>query len=171
MLGDYPLTSVKPRNGNEKYKIAIIPGDGIGTEVMDATINVLKVLASITDLEFEFKEFQARASHMFGDILSDETAGLVGGLGITPSGNVGDKLAIFEPVHGSAPDIAGQGVANPIASILSSAMMLEWLGEKNAAKRLEDAVITVLEESRVKTPDLGGKNNTIEIDNEIASIL
>jgi 3-isopropylmalate dehydrogenase len=99
-------------------------------------------------------------TNMFGDILSDETAGLVGGLGLAPSGNVGDDKAIFEPVHGSAPDIAGKGVANPIATILSSVMMLDWLGESKAARKVESAVLKVLSEGKVKTPDLGGKNST-----------
>ena len=99
-------------------------------------------------------------TNMFGDILSDEAAGLVGGLGMAPSGNVGDELCIFEPVHGSAPDIAGKGIANPVATILSAAMMLEWLGEGEAADRLEAAVLKVLEEGEVRTPDLGGANTT-----------
>ena len=99
-------------------------------------------------------------TNMFGDILSDETAGLVGGLGMAPSGNVGEDLCIFEPVHGSAPDIAGKGIANPVATILSAAMMLEWLGENEAAAKVENATLRVLEEGKVRTPDLGGNNNT-----------
>jgi len=99
-------------------------------------------------------------TNMFGDILSDEAAGLVGGLGMAPSGNVGDELCIFEPVHGSAPDIAGKGIANPVATILSAAMMLEWLGENEAATKVENATLRVLEEGIIRTPDLGGKNNT-----------
>ena len=99
-------------------------------------------------------------TNMFGDILSDEAAGLVGGLGMAPSGNVGDELCIFEPVHGSAPDIAGKGIANPVATILSAAMMLEWLGENDAAVKVENATLRVLEEGKIRTPDLGGKNNT-----------
>jgi 3-isopropylmalate dehydrogenase len=102
-------------------------------------------------------------TNMFGDILSDEAAGLVGGLGMAPSGNVGDELCIFEPVHGSAPDIAGKGIANPVATILSAAMMLEWLGEKEAADRVEAAVLKVLEEGAVRTPDLGGANTTDDV--------
>lgn len=102
-------------------------------------------------------------TNMFGDILSDEAAGLVGGLGMAPSGNVGDELCIFEPVHGSAPDIAGKGIANPVATILSAVMMLEWLGEKEAADRVEAAVLKVLEEGEVRTPDLGGANTTDDV--------
>jgi 3-isopropylmalate dehydrogenase len=99
-------------------------------------------------------------TNMFGDILSDLAAGMVGGLGMAPSGNVGEELCVFEPVHGSAPDIAGKGIANPVATILSAAMMLEWLGEKEAADRVEAAVLVVLEEGEVRTPDLGGSNTT-----------
>ncbi len=83
-------------------------------------------------------------TNMFGDILSDVTAGLVGGLGMAPSGNVGDDMCIFEPVHGSAPDIAGKGIANPSACILSAAMMLDWLKEEKAADMVEEAVLKVL---------------------------
>jgi 3-isopropylmalate dehydrogenase len=107
-------------------------------------------------------------TNMFGDILSDVTAGLVGGLGMAPSGNVGDNMCIFEPVHGSAPDIAGRGIANPSACILSASMMLEWLKELDAAKMVEDAVIRVLENGKIKTPDLGGENKTIEFAKAIA---
>ncbi len=97
--------------------------------------------------------------NLFGDILSDLTAGLVGGLGIAPSGNIGERAAIFEPVHGSAPDIAGKGIANPTATILSAAMMLEHLGEKETAQRIEAAVDRVLENGP-RTPDLGGRATT-----------
>ena len=110
-------------------------------------------------------------TNMFGDILSDVTAGLVGGLGMAPSGNVGDDICIFEPVHGSAPDIAGKGIANPSACMLSAAMMLEWLGEKDAAKMIEAAVLKVLEEGKVLTPDLKGKATTVEFTAAIAAAL
>ena len=102
-------------------------------------------------------------TNMFGDILSDEAAGLVGGLGLAPSANVGDENAVFEPVHGTAPDIAGKGIANPIATILSASMMLDWLGEEDGARTIEDAVMTVLTEGRTLTPDLGGTASTKEI--------
>jgi len=110
-------------------------------------------------------------TNMFGDILSDVTAGLVGGLGMAPSGNVGDDICIFEPVHGSAPDIAGKGIANPAACILSAAMMLDWLKEEQAADMVEAAVLKVLEEGKVKTPDLGGKNKTTEFAEAVAKAL
>ncbi|MGC9521102.1 MAG: isocitrate/isopropylmalate dehydrogenase family protein, partial [Anaerolineae bacterium] len=92
--------------------------------------------------------------NLFGDIVSDLAAGLVGGLGITPGANIGDDLAVFEPVHGSAPDIAGMDQANPIAAILSGALMLRHLGERDAAARVEAAVAAVVAEGEVATPDL-----------------
>jgi len=107
-------------------------------------------------------------TNMFGDILSDEASALIGGLGLAPAANVGDKYAIFEPVHGSAPKYAGKGVANPCAMILSTAMMLEWLNEREASKLVENAVNEVLKEGKVLTPDLGGMSKTMEIAAEIA---
>lgn len=99
------------------------------------------------------------ATNLFGDILSDLTAGLTGGLGLAPSGNIGEKHAIFESVHGSAPDIAGQGIANPTATVLSAAMMLDHLGESAAAMKIHRAVDELLREGMV-TRDLGGTLDT-----------
>ncbi|MTK64789.1 MAG: isocitrate/isopropylmalate dehydrogenase family protein [Methanobacterium sp.] len=110
-------------------------------------------------------------TNLFGDILSDEGAGLVGGLGIAPSANMGDNNALFEPVHGSAPDIAGKGISNPSAMILSAVMMLNYLGETDQAQKLENALLDVLRYSKVLTPDLGGSSKTIEMANEIRSKL
>lgn len=113
-------------------------------------------------------------TNMFGDILSDEAAQLVGGLGMAPSANIGDKFALFEPVHGSAPDIAGKQLANPVSMILSAKMMLEWFGQhfKNprcsaAAEAIEEAVVKTLSKG-ITTPDLGGKAKTIEVGEAIA---
>ncbi|MEJ2271400.1 MAG: isocitrate/isopropylmalate family dehydrogenase, partial [Candidatus Bathyarchaeota archaeon] len=106
-------------------------------------------------------------SNLFGDILSDESAGLVGGLGLAPSANIGKDYALFEPVHGSAPRLAGRNIANPIAAILASKMMLDYLGEKRWAKRLENAVVSVLEEGSVLTPDLGGASSTTQLTDAI----
>jgi isocitrate dehydrogenase (NAD+) len=100
--------------------------------------------------------------NLYGDIISDLTAGLVGGLGVVPGANIGAKLAVYEAVHGSAPDIAGKGVANPTALILSSALMLEDLGEAEAAARLRGAVERVIAEGKVRTRDLGGTAGTKE---------
>lgn len=101
-------------------------------------------------------------SNMFGDILSDEAAALVGSLGLSPSANVGDRHALFEPVHGSAPDIAGKGVANPIAAVLSAKMLLEWAGKSEAAKSVQQAVDQTIADGRL-TPDLGGRCSTGDV--------
>ena len=98
--------------------------------------------------------------NLYGDILSDLTAGLVGGLGVVPGANIGDECAVFEAVHGSAPDIAGKGVANPTALILSAAMMLQYVGERDAARRIESAVEKVYATTDVRTPDLDGSAST-----------
>ena len=101
-------------------------------------------------------------TNLFGDILSDEAAMLVGGLGLAPSGNIGASADVFEPVHGSAPDIAGRGIANPIATVLSAAMMLDHLNEGPTASRLRQAIRLLLKEGP-KTPDLGGRATTREV--------
>ncbi|MCC7475373.1 MAG: isocitrate/isopropylmalate dehydrogenase family protein [Pirellulales bacterium] len=100
--------------------------------------------------------------NLFGDIVSDLTAGLVGGLGLAPSANVGEGIAVFEAVHGSAPDIAGKGIANPTALMLSAVLMLRYLGEREAADRLENAIRKVFSESKIRTGDLGGRATTRE---------
>lgn len=110
-------------------------------------------------------------SNLFGDILSDEAAGLVGGLGLASSANIGDDYALFEPVHGSAPDIAGKGIANPMAAILSAKMMLNYLGENKWAEHVENAVVTVLKEGKHLTPDLGGTSTTREVAEAIIDAL
>ncbi len=101
-------------------------------------------------------------TNLFGDILSDEASALVGGLGVAPSANLGEQVAVFEPVHGSAPDIAGKGVANPIGAILSAAMLLEHISERTAALRVRAAVRQTMSEG-VLTQDLGGKASTDEV--------
>ena len=98
--------------------------------------------------------------NLFGDIVSDLTAGLVGGLGLAPSANVGEGVAVFEAVHGSAPDIAGKGIANPTALILSAVLMLRYLSEREAADRIENAVRTVFARGEMRTGDLGGSATT-----------
>lgn len=102
-------------------------------------------------------------TNMFGDILSDEVAQTVGGLGVVAGANIGDKYAMFEPVHGSAPKYTGQNKVNPIATIMASKMMLEYLGEKEAAEKIELAVHEVLKEGTVLTYDLGGSAKTSEM--------
>jgi isocitrate dehydrogenase (NAD+) len=99
-------------------------------------------------------------TNLFGDILSDLNAGLVGGLGMAPAGNIGVDAAIFEAVHGSAPDIAGKGLANPLALMLSAAMMLDHVEHQDKAKRIRTAIDKVLREDNIRTGDLGGKAST-----------
>ena len=98
--------------------------------------------------------------NLYGDIVSDLCAGLVGGLGVVPGVNIGENIAIFEPVHGSAPNIAGRDIANPTAMMLSGVQMLRYLGEVEAANRIEKAISKVIEEGTYLTGDLGGKLGT-----------
>ena len=141
------------------------------------------VAASYPDIEFEtfiVDDFARRLvatphaldvvvlPNLYGDILSDAAAGVIGGLGLAPSGCYGDTYAYFESAHGSAPDIAGRNVINPTATILSAAMMLEYLGFAAAARRLEAAVARVYAEGRVLTPDQGGHASTTEFCDGVA---
>lgn len=105
--------------------------------------------------------------NLYGDILSDLCAGLVGGLGVVPGANVGDHIAVFEAVHGTAPDIAGKGVANPLAVLLSAVLMVEYMGEHAIGRVLRDAIDTVLAAGRHVTRDLGGTANTAEFTHAI----
>lgn len=109
--------------------------------------------------------------NLFGDIISDLTSGLVGGLGVAPSANIGTHCAVFEAVHGSAPDIAGQGIANPTALILSAALMLRHLRQPEAAANIEQAVHTVLSEGKTITGDLGGNATTSEYAAAVAAVV
>jgi isocitrate/isopropylmalate dehydrogenase len=108
------------------------------------------------------------AENMFGDIISDLAAGLVGGLGYAASANIGDTYAVFEPTHGSAPKYAGQYKVNPMAMLLTCALMFDWLGEKDLARRLEAAVAKVTRERKVGTYDVGLRNSTLEVAQEVA---
>jgi len=111
------------------------------------------------------------SSNLFGDILSDESAGLVGGLGLAPSGNIGDHNGLFEPVHGSAPDIAGKHIANPCSMILSASMMLDYLGEWEIANDIKSAVEKVIADCKIRTPDLGGDACTMDVTKAIVKEL
>ena len=106
---------------------------------------------------------------IYGDILSGIAISHTGGVGMAPSACIGENFAFFEPIHGTAWDIAGKGIANPIASILSAKLMLEWLGQEKEAQMIENAVSTVLEEGKVRTPDIGGNSSTSEVGEAIAS--
>jgi tartrate dehydrogenase/decarboxylase / D-malate dehydrogenase len=112
------------------------------------------------------------ASNLFGDILSDLAGALVGSLGLAASGCINpehDYPSLFEPVHGSAPDIAGQGIANPLAAIRSAAMMLDFLGESAAAAKIERSIVDNLAEGGIKTPDLGGAFSTAQVGDDIVN--
>lgn len=145
-----------------------------------------EIAAEYPDIEFEDRIVDAMAmqlvmhperfdvivtTNLFGDILSDLTAGLVGGLGLAPSGNYGVDTAIFEAIHGTAPDIAGRGIANPTALALSGAMMLRHLDMHDEGNRLEKALRETIEEGKQTTPDLGGSASTSEFAKAVCSRL
>src|SRR5256886_2280686 len=109
--------------------------------------------------------------NLYGDVMSDLAAGLVGGLGVVPSGNIGDQGALFEAVHGTAPDIQGKGLANPTALLMSSILMLDYLGERPAARRIETALEKVYSEAKHTTQDVGGKAGTDEFADAVIAAL
>ncbi len=111
------------------------------------------------------------AENMFGDIISDLAAQLVGGLGFAASGNIGDNYAVFEPTHGSAPKYAGMYKVNPMAMLLTTKMMLDWLGEMDMATRLEDAITRVIEEGKIRTYDMGGSSTSLEMAEAVKAYL
>jgi 3-isopropylmalate dehydrogenase len=111
------------------------------------------------------------APNLYGDIISDLCAQMVGGLGFACSGNIGERLAVFEPTHGSAPKYAGQNKVNPIATLLAARMMLNWLGEDDKAAALDGAVARVICEGRVRTYDMGGSATTAEMGRAVAELL
>lgn len=122
----------------------------------DRIIDATAMLLVLNPYQFDVLVME----NMFGDILSDQMAGLVGGLGMAPGGNIGRDAAIFEPVHGSAPDIAGLGIANPTAMILAGCMLLEHLGQHDVSGRIRSAVKDTLEARQTVTPDVGGSART-----------
>ncbi len=143
----------------------------IAREYADIQCNELLVDAMAMRLVKDPEHFDVIVTtNLFGDILSDEAAGLVGGLGVAPSGNIGEQTAIFEPVHGSAPDIVGKGVANPMGAILSAAMMLEYLRMEEEGRRLRNAVYNVIRHG-IRTRDIGGSANTRQVTDAIISEL
>lgn len=145
--------------------------DEIGGEYPGVRTSRLYVDAAALALVRRPEDFDVIVTeNMFGDILSDLAAALVGGMGVAPSADIGERHAVFQPAHGSAPDIAGKGIANPVASILSAAMMLDWLGSpgcRSAAERIRRAVAAVLSDPRQATPDLGGDFTSAELTDAI----
>jgi len=141
--------------------------DGLRFSFEEAEVGAELYRCTGEDLPAPWRYDVVVLENMFGDILSDLGAATVGGLGLAPSGDVGDHHALFQPCHGSAPDIAGRGVANPIAAILSAAMMCRWLGLQHddpaatrAADRIEAAVARALADPRAHTYDIGGAAST-----------
>ena len=148
---------MRTTDGQFLESVAAVADDG-GYEYDEALMDALAMHLILRPEEYGV----VICPNLAGDMLSDLAAGLVGGLGLLPSANVGEENALFEPVHGSAPDIAGQGVANPAATILSAAMLLEHLGYGAEASRVRTAVEAVLE-SGPRTPDLGGEASTEDV--------
>ena len=138
-----------------------------GIEVDEANIDAITMWL----LKNPFNYDVLVAPNLYGDIISDLCAQMVGGLGFGCSGNIGDKLAVFEPTHGSAPKYAGQYKVNPIATILTVKMMLDWLGEATKAAQVEQAVASVLRQGKVRTYDMGGASSTLDMARAIAHSL
>ena len=126
---------------------------------------------SLSLLKNPFNYDVLATTNLLGDIVSDLCAQMVGGLGFGCSGNIGDKYAVFEPTHGSAPKYAGKYQVNPIATILAGKLMMDWLGETDKARNLEAAVAAVIKEGKVRTYDMGGDASTIDIARAIAGKL
>lgn len=142
----------------------------VAAEYPDITTNEMIVDNTCMQLVMKPEQFDIIVTtNLFGDIISDLCAGLVGGLGLAPGANIGTDAAIFEAVHGSAPDIAGKGVANPCALLLAAAQMLDHLGMVDKATKLREAIIATLEAKDSLTPDLGGTGNTMGFAKAIAS--
>ncbi|CAN5783636.1 isocitrate dehydrogenase (NAD(+)) [soil metagenome] len=136
-------------------------------EFEDRIIDATAMLLVLNPYQFDVLVME----NMFGDILSDQMAGLVGGLGMAPGGNIGRDAAIFEPVHGSAPDIAGHGIANPTAMVLAGCMLMEHLDQHDVSKRVRTALTGTLEARQTVTPDLGGKARTEQFADAVISAL
>ena len=165
-----------------RKKITIVEKPNVIRETSGLMVREARKIAEKYDIEYGEANVDAMAmwliknpqnydiivtSNMFGDIISDLAAQLVGGLGFACSGNIGDDYAIFEPTHGSAPKYAGKYVVNPTAMLLSVKMMLDWLGEKKMAEKLENGIAKTIEEGKVRTYDMGGNSTTLEMAEEV----
>ena len=181
-LAEYACEYVKAQ-GLDKFTIAHKDNvmritDGLFRETVEliASKNGVKTESAIMDalamlMVMHPENYQVIVCpNLAGDILSDLAAGLVGGLGLLPSSNIGPKCALFEPVHGTAPDIAGKGISNPIASVLSACMMLEYIGYEDEASQIRSVAEGTLVDGKT-TPDLGGNKKTAEVAAEIISKL
>ena len=134
-----------------------------GIEFEDIIVDAMSMKLVMTPHNYQV----ILAPNLYGDILSDMAAGLIGGLGMAPSANIGDRAAVFEPVHGSAPDIAGKNIANPSSAILTGVMMLKYMGEERAALNIENALKAVLKNKNLHTQDIGGNLTTREFKDEV----
>ena len=146
--------------------------DSIAAEHLDIETDRVYVDAAALFLVRQPEQFDVIVTeNMFGDILSDLAAGIVGGMGMAPSADIGAKHAVFQPAHGSAPDIAGRGMANPLATILSAALMLDWLGRGAEGSAIRSAVVSALQDPTCRTADLGGRISCRELTERVISLL
>jgi isopropylmalate/isohomocitrate dehydrogenase-like protein len=142
----------------------------VATKYPNVTLDDIHIDAATMQLIKKPETFDVIVTtNLFGDILSDEAAQVTGSLGLAAGTNIGETYGMFEPVHGSAPKYQGQNRVNPIATIMAASMMLDYLGEREAAAKIEKAVISVLSEGKVRTADLGGSSTTSEMSNAIAA--
>lgn len=144
----------------------------IGREIQEEFSNILLEEVLVDNMAMQLvmnpEKYQVIVTqNLYGDILSDLSAGLVGGLGLVPGANIGKEIALFEPAHGSAPDISGKNLANPTALFLSAVMMLEHIGDKDLAENLEKAILKTLQDKNSRTKDLGGNLSTDEFTKKI----
>jgi isocitrate dehydrogenase (NAD+) len=144
-----------------------VAGDYPFLEFQEIPVDALCLRLALEPADFDVLVME----NLFGDVISDLCAGLVGGLGLVPGANLGTRYSVFEAVHGSAPDIAGKGVANPIALIRSAAMMLEHIGQRGPARRVEESVRRTLAAGRGLTRDLGGDGNTATLTEQLIANL
>jgi isocitrate dehydrogenase (NAD+) len=144
-----------------------VAGDYPFLEFQELPVDALCLRLALEPADFDVLVME----NLFGDVISDLCAGLVGGLGLVPGANLGTRYSVFEAVHGSAPDIAGKGVANPIALIRSAAMMLEHIGQRTPARRIEESVRRTLAAGRGLTRDLGGDGNTATLTEQLVANL
>jgi isocitrate/isopropylmalate dehydrogenase len=168
-------------------KVTVVDKPNVLRETGGLMVRTARVVAkNYPNIEFEETNIDAQAmwlvknpekyqvmvaENMFGDILSDLAAQLVGGLGFAASGNIGDSFAVFEPTHGSAPKYFGKYKVNPMAMLLTAKMMLDWLQETEKAEKLENAISQIIAEGKVRTYDMGGDNTSLDVANAVAALL
>jgi len=172
---------------HDRKSVTVVEKPNVIRETSGMMIDQAKVVAAdYPEIELQFANVDAMAmwliknperygviatSNMFGDIISDEAGQLVGGLGFASSANLGDRYAVFEPTHGSAPKYAGQHRVNPTAMISSVKLMLDWLGERSKAKLLDDAIASVIREGKTRTYDMGGSAGTLDVAEAVTKAL